>query len=472
MSRTARDAVLVGLCWAASRVIALLCLEAPVTIAFDEAQYLEESFLLASGAPAEFYKGPFVYLLAGGGMLFAPARAAARAVALLMDLLLVAGFWLSVRRDDRMTATAGAMLLACCPLAAWFSLHLLTDVPFAAFSFLCVHAFSRGATPRASLEAAVWLCAAMLVKSTALLLAPALVLCAVLQRRSARGLVVPLAAGAAVYAALPLVWSRTSDATFIGALPWMSFRCGLLYFPLAALIAAGPAITIGAAWRFVGPGRGASATGALCALLILAGAYTVFGDPQPKYVVTLAPFLALPAAQVLSRARPALIVVCIAASMAMVVPVVRLMEADTGMADTARYLGSLPLEAIHTTIPEGVHRHAFAGALRFSNPESGARPLRTASALEGPMAIWTDYTGDPGALEARLSTSGLPWRRLDVYTNRNDRPVYLVGLDAPDPERLRWEPNILTSAFVTPLDAPIRAAKRAAKSFTQPSRKE
>src|SRR5262245_13769556 len=93
VSRTARDVALVGLCWAAARIVAIYGLgPSSPTMAFDEAQYLEESFLLASGtdaatgAPAVFYKGPFVYLLAAGGMTFAPGRAAASGVALLMDL--------------------------------------------------------------------------------------------------------------------------------------------------------------------------------------------------------------------------------------------------------------------------------------------------------------------------------------------------------------------------------------------------
>lgn len=471
MSRTARDVTLVGLCWAVSRIIALVSLEAPVTIAFDEAQYLEESFLLAAGTPGVFYKGPLVYLLGAAGFWLAPGREVARAAGLLMDLALVAGFWAALRRDDRTAALIGALLLASCPLAAWFSLHLLTDVPLAAFSFLCVHAWCRSDAPRARVEAAGWLGMALLVKSTAILLGPILILCALLLRRSWRALWLPLGTGAAVYLALPLVWSQTSDATFLKALPWMSLRCGVLFFPMAIFLAAGPVMTIigGVALR---RWREPAACGALCALTVFAGAFTLFGDPQPKYVMTFAPFLALLAGQRLARARPMAVSLCVVAGMIGITPVVRLMEEDSGMAAAARYLNTLPLEAIHTTIPAGVHRHAFSGMLRFAGAPADPLELRdVAGPRQGPMAIWTDYTGAPERLERDLAQSGQPWKRLDFYTNRNARPIYLVGLGAPPPARLRWEPNVLFRPFVTALDLPVQIFKSLVKRWYQPSRK-
>jgi hypothetical protein len=349
-------------------------------------------------------------------------------------------------------------------------LHLLTDVPLAAFSFLCVHAYCRSDAPRGRAEAAVWLVMALLVKSTAILLGPILVLCALLLRRSWRGVWLPLAAGGALYAALPFLWSQTSDATFIRALPWMSLRCGVLFFPLAAFLAAGPALTLAAA-RVVRPASPV-AVGALCALGVFAATFTLFGDPQPKYVMTFVPFLALLAAERLARARALVAALCVVAGLIWIPPVVRLMEEDAGMADTALYLRGLPVEAVHTTIPEGVHRHAFSGALRFAGSPADAIPLLSfAAAPPGAMAIWTDYTGAPERLERELSESGRPWKRLDVYTHRNARPVYLVGLDAPPPARLRWEPNILFRPFVTALDLPVQGAKRWVRRWYQPSRK-
>lgn len=472
VSRTARDLALVGLCWAASRIIAIYCLDSPVTLAFDEAQYLEESFLLSAGTPTIFYKGPFIYLLGAAALHLMPGRVVAFVIGCLMDLALVTGFWLAVRRDDRPVALTGALLLASCPLAAWFSMHLLSDVPLALFSFLCVYAWCRGDDARNRIEAAVWLCAALLVKSTAILLAPALILCAMILRRSPRALLAPLLAGAVVYLALPLAWSQTSDATFLKALPWMSFRCGLLYFPVVTFLAAGPVLTLGAAARVLVAKRSPAAAGAACALAVLAGTYTLFGDPQPKYIVTLAPFLALLAGECIARARPALIALCIVAAMIWIAPIVHLMEADAGMSAAAQYLRSLPVEAIHTTIPDGVHRHAFSGALRFAQGESPGKRLDDFAQATAPMAIWTDYSGNPDGLERALTASGRQWRRLDLYTNRNPRPIYLVGLDAPDPERLRWEPNILSSPLVTPLDLPLQAAKRMGRRWFQPSRNE
>lgn len=471
MSRTARDITLVGLCWAVSRLMAHVSLEAPSTLAFDEAQYLEESFLLWSGTPAVFYKGPFIYLLGAAGFQFAHGREVALAAGLLMDLALVLGFWWSVRRDDRSAALTGALLLASCPLAAWFSMHLLTDVPLAAFSFLCVHAWCRSDAPRARVEATLWLVMALLVKSTAILLLPILILCALMLRRPARASWLPLAAGVAVYLALPFLWSQTSDATFLEALPWMSLRCGVLFFPLAAFLAAGPVLTIAAAARCISA-AGPAATGALGALTVLAGTFTIFGDPQPKYVMTFVPFLALLAGQRLARARPMAIALCVVAGMIWITPVVRLMEEDSGMTAAAQYLDSLPLEAIHTTIPEGVHRHAFSGALRFAGSQDDAPELRALAGPPGaPMAIWTDYSGAPDRLEGELARSGQSWKRLDFYTNRNERPIYLVGMDAPPPAVLRWEPNILFRPFVTALDLPVGAAKRLVKRWYQPSRK-
>lgn len=477
VSRTARDLSLVGLCWAAAKIIALYCLDSPVTLAFDEAQYLDESFLLAAGTPSVFYKGPFIYLLGAPLFHLVQGRTAAFVIGILMDMALVTGFWLAVRRDNRQAAMTGALLLASCPLAAWFSMHLLTDVPLAIFSFLCVYAWCRADTPRGRIETAVWLCMALLVKSTAILLLPILFLCALLLRRRARSLVIPFAAGAVIYLALPLAWQQTSDATFIRALPWMSFRCGLLYFPVATLLAAGPVLTLGAAARIfaarvlVGK-RSATAIGCACALATLAGAYTLFGDPQPKYIVTLAPFLALLAAESLARARPALIALCIVAAMFWIAPVVHLMEEDAGMSAAAEFLRSLPVETIHTTIPDGVHRHAFSGALRFAAGDHPVKRLDDFAQATGPMAIWTDYTGKPVELERALTASGRQWRRVDFYTNRNPRPVYLVGLDAPDPQKLRWEPNLLSSPMVTPLDLPVQAIKRMGRSWFQPSRNE
>ena len=136
------------------------------------------------------------------------------------------------------------------------------------------------------------------------------------------------------------------------------------------------------------------------------------------------------------------------------------MEDDAGMTSVAGWLRNTGSDTVYTTIPQGVHRHAFAGVLKF---EAGLRlaDYDESTKGRGGFVIWTDWMGDLEGLESSLDRRGLAWRRLDFYTNRNVRPVYLVeGAPMPEPDRMRWDPNILTKPFLTPLDLPVLGRPR------------